>query len=74
MSKAARIGHELTEIRAESPRFAIFSLTIVIKNVVPELWAFYNLTTTCRTDAQQSIVHQTVWYACQWLDYVNMHT
>ena len=31
MPNAARIGHELTEIRAESPRFARFSLTIVIK-------------------------------------------
>ena len=31
MPNAARIGHELTEIRDESPRFAIFSLTIVIK-------------------------------------------
>ena len=31
MPNAARIGHELTEIRDESPRFARFSLTIVIK-------------------------------------------
>ena len=32
MPNAARIGHELKEIRDESPRFARFSLTIVIKN------------------------------------------
>ena len=31
MPNAAQIGHELTEIRDESPRFARFSLTIVIK-------------------------------------------
>ena len=31
MPNAARIGLELTEIRDESPRFARFSLTIVIK-------------------------------------------
>ena len=31
MPNAARIGHEFTEIRDESPRFARFSLTIVIK-------------------------------------------
>ena len=31
MPNAARIGHEVTEIRDESPRFARFSLTIVIK-------------------------------------------
>ena len=31
MPNAARIGHELTEIRDNSPRFARFSLTIVIK-------------------------------------------
>ena len=31
MPNAARIGHELTEIRDDSPRFARFSLTIVIK-------------------------------------------
>ena len=31
MPNAARIGHGLTEIRDESPRFARFSLTIVIK-------------------------------------------
>ena len=31
MPNAARIGHELTEIRDESPRFARFCLTIVIK-------------------------------------------
>ena len=31
MPNAARIGHELTEIRADSPRFARFFLTIVIK-------------------------------------------
>ena len=31
MPNAARIWHELTEIRDESPRFARFSLTIVIK-------------------------------------------
>ena len=31
MPNAARIGHELTEIRDESPRFARFSLTVVIK-------------------------------------------
>ena len=31
MPNAARIGHELTEIRDESPQFARFSLTIVIK-------------------------------------------
>ena len=28
---SARIGHELTDIRDDSPRFARFSLTIVIK-------------------------------------------
>ena len=32
MPNAARIGHELTEIRDESQRFARFSFTIVIKN------------------------------------------
>ena len=31
MPNAARIGHELTEIRDDSTRFARFSLTIVIK-------------------------------------------
>ena len=31
MPSAARIGHELTEIRDDSPRFARFSLIIVIK-------------------------------------------
>ena len=31
MPNAARIGHELTEMRNDSPRSAIFSLTIVIK-------------------------------------------
>ena len=31
MPNAARIRHELTEIRDDSPRFARFSLTIVIK-------------------------------------------
>ena len=31
MPNAARIGHELTEIRDDSPPFARFSLTIVIK-------------------------------------------
>ena len=31
MPNAARIGHELTEIRDESPRFTRFSFTIVIK-------------------------------------------
>ena len=31
MPNAARIGHELTEIRDDSPRFARFSLMIVIK-------------------------------------------
>ena len=31
MWNAARIGHELTEIRDDSKRFARFSLTIVIK-------------------------------------------
>ena len=31
MRNAARIGHELTEIRDDSTRFARFSLTIVIK-------------------------------------------
>ena len=31
MPNAARIGHELTEVRDDSPRFARFSLTIVIK-------------------------------------------
>ena len=31
MPNAARIGHELIEIRDESRRFARFSLTIVIK-------------------------------------------
>ena len=31
MPNAARIGHELIEIRDESPRFARFSLTIVIQ-------------------------------------------
>ena len=31
MPNAARIGHELTEIRDDSPRFARFSLTIVLK-------------------------------------------
>ena len=30
MPNATRIGHELTEIRDDSPRFARFSLTIVI--------------------------------------------
>ena len=32
MPNAARIRHELTEIRDDSPRYARFSLTIVIKN------------------------------------------
>ena len=31
MPNTTRIGHELTEIRDESPRIARFSLTIVIK-------------------------------------------
>ena len=31
MPNAARIGHKLTEIRNDSPRFARFSLRIVIK-------------------------------------------
>ena len=31
MRNAARIGHEFTEIRDDSTRFARFSLTIVIK-------------------------------------------
>ena len=31
---AARIGHELTEIQDDSPRFARFSLTIVIKRPI----------------------------------------
>ena len=31
MPNAGRIGQELTEIREESPRFAKFSLKIVIK-------------------------------------------
>ena len=31
MPNAARIGHELTEIRDDSPRFVRFSLMIVIK-------------------------------------------
>ena len=31
MPNAARNGHELTEIRGDSPRFAKFSLMIVIK-------------------------------------------
>ena len=31
MPNAARIGHELTEIRDDSPRLARFSLTIDIK-------------------------------------------
>ena len=31
MPSAARIGHELTEIRDDMRRFARFSLTIVIK-------------------------------------------
>ena len=31
MRNATRIGHELTEIRDDSTRFARFSLTIVIK-------------------------------------------
>ena len=31
MRNAARIGHELTEIRDDSTRFARFSLTIAIK-------------------------------------------
>ena len=31
MPNAARIGHELTEFRDDSPRFARFSLAIVIK-------------------------------------------
>ena len=31
MPNAARIGHELTEIRDDSPRFARFSLMTVIK-------------------------------------------
>ena len=31
MPNAARIGHEFTDIRDESPRFARLSLTIVIK-------------------------------------------
>ena len=31
MPNAARIWHELTEIRDESPRFTRFSLTIVMK-------------------------------------------
>ena len=31
MPNATRIGHELTEIRDDSPRFARFSLTTVIK-------------------------------------------
>ena len=38
MPNAARIGHELTEIRDESPRFARFSLTIVIKKGPSMLW------------------------------------
>ena len=32
---AARIGHELTEISSNSPRFARFSLAVVIKKVHP---------------------------------------
>ena len=31
MQNAARIGHELTELGDDSPRFARFSLKIVIK-------------------------------------------
>ena len=31
MPNAARIGHELTDIRDDSPRFAMFPLMIVIK-------------------------------------------
>ena len=31
MPNAARIGYELTEVLDDSPRFARFSLTIVIK-------------------------------------------
>ena len=31
MPKAAQIGHELTDFRDDSPRFARISLTIVIK-------------------------------------------
>ena len=34
MQNAARIGHELTEIRDDSTRFARFSLTIAIKKPV----------------------------------------
>ena len=34
MPNAARIGHELTEIRDESRRFARFSLTIAIKRPI----------------------------------------
>ena len=35
---------------------------------------FYKLTTTVRSDAQQSRVYQKNYYACQWLDNVDMHT
>ena len=35
MRNAARIGHELTEIRDDSTRFARFSLTIAIKKKRP---------------------------------------
>ena len=38
MRNAARIGHELTEIRDDSTRFARFSLTIVVKKDRYMLW------------------------------------
>ena len=38
MRNAARIGHELTEIRDDSTRFARFSLTIAIKKGLYMLW------------------------------------
>ena len=37
MPNAARIGHELTEIRDDSPRYARFSLTIGIKRRIHAL-------------------------------------
>ena len=38
MPNATRTGHELTEIRDDSPRFARFSLTLVIKKGPYMLW------------------------------------
>ena len=56
MRNAARIGHELTEIRDDLTRFARFSLTIVIKKGLYMLWGISSKMNVPRKEAVELIL------------------